>query len=585
LRDDLQAYLENQPVSAAPDTALQRAAKWMRRNRRQVQTSAVSAAVVIAVLFGGWFAWRQWTIHSLLADATAKLNTARSGYKNALAIQRRPENDPYAAQMVASSQGESARVFRAGINGAAEPLRHVLDIAPQNSRARLLLAESYMELWRLAISEDNVELARANRADIERYAPSPSPFAEELNGFGSLTVTFDPPTTEAFLFRFETLRSRDNKRNDLPARMIPVPYDSKAGKTDQSFLESERKRIEQGTPLPPEKHSVFNLEPTSASSLGRGNVSVPKLAPGSYMLLLRAPGYTEIRVPFKMARSGKIDRKIEVPKLEDTPNNFFFMAGGEVTVGGTTAGAPAPNVKKLPPSFIYHDEISMGEYAAFLKDLIKTGRAAEARQRLPKDFGKNLATLNAAGELLPTDKSDPAAFATSPVRGVSFNDAMAYVAWRSKVDGLPYRLPKDWEWEGACRGADARTYSWGNQPGKGLAVVTQGYGDTGNNMSWKWEDYKDESPWGIHNLAGGAAEWTMSKYDPNAKPEDPVFGQLAIRGNAWALPPTGLECAFRTSGQPDYFHPTIGFRLALDYPLKRIGPALESAAAVMAHSH
>ena len=39
-----------------------------------------------------------------------------------------------------------------------------------------------------------------------------------------------------------------------------------------------------------------------------------------------------------------------------------------------------------------------------------------------------------------------------------------------------------------------------------------------------------------------------------------------VRGNAWALPPVGLDCAFRMSGQRDYFHPTIGFRLALDYP-------------------
>jgi formylglycine-generating enzyme required for sulfatase activity len=207
---------------------------------------------------------------------------------------------------------------------------------------------------------------------------------------------------------------------------------------------------------------------------------------------------------------------------------------------------------------------------------------AEAKSRLPKDFGRNLANWN-NGRLIPADGSDPVAFAKSPVRGVSYNDAMAYVAWRTKQDGLAYRLPKDWEWEGTCRGADARTYSWGNSPGKGLAVVTQGYGDTGSKISWKWEDYKDESPWGVHNLAGGAAEWTASLYDPNASPQDPVFGQYAIRGNAWALPPTGLECAFRTSGLPDYFHPTIGFRLALDYPVQRVGPGV--APTGVSHTH
>ena len=63
-------------------------------------------------------------------------------------------------------------------------------------------------------------------------------------------------------------------------------------------------------------------------------------------------------------------------------------------------------------------------------------------------------------------------------------------------------MDEEWEWEAACRGADGRKYSWGDQPGAGLAIVTQGYGDLGANISWRWQDYKDESPWGVHNLAG-----------------------------------------------------------------------------------
>ena len=588
LRDDLQAYLENQPVSAAPDTQVQRAIKWVKRNKRQVQTSGLSAAAVLVLIIGGWWAWNAWTIHSLNNQANDRLNAARNQY-NAAGVWRpvaANNNDAYAAQMASSAAAESARAFRAGINNAMEPLRHVLDIDPKNSRARLLLAESYMEQWRLAIAENNVELAKATRVDIERYAPSPSPFAHELNGFGSLALTFDPPDVEAFLFRYETLRAKDSKGNDLPARLIPVPYDFKQKKSDAKFMAAERDRIARGGALPPERHSVLNLEPSIESLLGSGSVSVPQLPPGSYLVVAHAGADNEIRVPIFMPRNGKIERRISIPKNEDIPGGFFYVAGGPVIVGGTTAGAAAPHTFQMPPAFIYHDEITMGEYAAFLKDLTRTGRGAEARQHFPKDFGRNLAVLNAAGQLVPpAGNVDPAEFAKTPVRGVSFNDAQAYIAWRSKQDGLPYRLPKDWEWEGVCRGADGRKYSWGDEPGKGLAVVTQGYGDSGNNISWKWEDYKDESPWGPHNLAGGVAEWTMSKYDPNAKPEDPVFGQMAIRGNAWALPPTGLECAFRTSGQPDYFHPTIGFRMAMDYPMQRIGPAISSAAAAAEHVH
>jgi len=575
LRDDLQAYLENLPVSAAPDTTWQKLGKWIRRNRRQVQSSALSAAVVVLVILGGWFAWRTWTIQSLLTDAGSKLETGRTEYSYSGKSADNAGGDPYASQTSRAEIAQKASIFRGQIEDAQKSLIRALDIAPSHRRTRLLLAESYMDLWRLAILEQNRELAKVARVQVERYSPDPDLFAAELNGFGSVDIAFDAPDAESYLFTFLPLITKSKDGSIVPQRLIPVPYDAKLRVADSKFLASEQQRIHDGKPLPVDRHSIFNLEPTPASKVGSaGKVTLPALPPGSYMLLVKAKDRQDTRIPFFMPRLGKVTQSFSLPVSADAPAGFFYMAGGTVTVGGETAGAPAPHTIDIKPAWIYHDEISMGQYADFLKALVKSGKAGEAKQRLPKDFGKNLATLAPNGQLLPADKSvDAEAFSHSPVRGVSYNDAMAYVAWRSKEDGLPYRLPKDWEWEAACRGTDARKYSWGDTPGKRLAVVTQGYGDTGSSMSWKWEDYKDESPWGIHNLAGGAAEWTLSLYDPKAKPEDPVYGQYAIRGNAWALPPVGLECAFRTSGQPDYFHPTIGFRIALDFPVVRTGTA------------
>ena len=37
-----------------------------------------------------------------------------------------------------------------------------------------------------------------------------------------------------------------------------------------------------------------------------------------------------------------------------------------------------------------HDEISMGDYGEFLKDLLKSGKAADAHKLIPQDFGKPL---------------------------------------------------------------------------------------------------------------------------------------------------------------------------------------------------
>jgi formylglycine-generating enzyme required for sulfatase activity len=67
----------------------------------------------------------------------------------------------------------------------------------------------------------------------------------------------------------------------------------------------------------------------------------------------------------------------------------------------------------------------------------------------------------------------------------------------------------------------------------------------------------DESPFGVWDMTGSQAEWCQDEFG-----ERP--GEHAIRGNAWGLQPVGLETAFRTSGPADYFHATIGFRLAFD---------------------
>ncbi|HVP44566.1 MAG TPA: bifunctional serine/threonine-protein kinase/formylglycine-generating enzyme family protein [Terriglobales bacterium] len=580
---DLEAYLDDRPVSACPDSALQRLGKWARRNRRQVGAAAISAAAVFALALGSWFTYREVNIRRLLNQAEQKVSAGKRAFEQSKgATGKVRSDDPYRAQMVASLQRGSDREYRAALNQGNNLLLEVLDIAPKNNRARQLLADNYMELWRLALAEKNPDLMQATRAEVLRYAPEPKSYLDELNGMGSVNIALNPPETEAYLYSYELLQATDKEGSALATRLIPVPYDVQKQQPDRAFLEAERERAKTGPAVIEPAHSIFRIEPIASVKVGVGRVQIPALAPGSYVLFLHAPGRVDIRLPFMLARHGKVEQNVELPKPEDVPPGFVYVAGGQTIVGGDTAGAPPPRAATLKPLLIFHDELTMREYAEFLQDVLHHGKPGQVRAYLPQDFGKPLAVLSPHGELMPPGGKPSERFSNSPVRGVSYNAALAYIAWRSQRDGLPYRLPKEWEWESVCRGTDGRKFSWGEFPGKGLAVVTQGYGDRGANISWKWEDYKDEAPWGIvHNMAGGAAEWTDSLYDPKAAAQDPVFGQRTIRGNAWALPPVGLECAFRTSGQPDYFHPTIGFRLALDWPLKRLSGAGASAA----HAH
>jgi formylglycine-generating enzyme required for sulfatase activity len=463
-------------------------------------------------------------------------------------------------------QDGTTNVYRSRLEEVADKLLEVLELEPHHEGTRLRLAEVNMELWRLAVMEDNAAWMGQQRRTVEQYAPDPNPYREELDGFGRIKLSISPADAEAWLYRFETLNAKDSKGRMMASRLVPVPYDPATGSSEKGFARRETRRIAAGDLPEGDRPSVYSFDELPDMKLGAGTLVLDGVPPGSYLILARAPGHAEIRVPFVMPRQGSLKRNIAPPAAAMVPEGFVFIAGGPAGLGGETAGALSQQEYIVPSQLIAREELSMAEYAEFLDHLVRTNQEDRSQARLPRDFGRPLAKLSSDGRLLPIDPAqDSEAFGRSPVRGVSLNDARAYLAWRSERDGRTYRLPEDRAWEVACRGVDERAYSWGDVPGSGLAAVSQGYGDMKGEIAWNWKDNLDESVWGVHNLAGGAAEWTMSPFSPEAQPGDPVFGQYSIRGNAWALQPVGLRCAFRTSGQADYFHPTIGFRLAMDY--------------------
>lgn len=566
LRNDIQAYLDDQPVSCCPDSPVQKTVKWVKRNRQRVTMATTSLIGILLVVFLCWAGWRQYNVYRLLSKAEAQVAAGRKvflAYKSSLNKQQ--ASDPYQVSLQASAQGELFSLFRTKLNSGIDSARKALDLSPENKRARQFLAESYMELWRLALAENNDDLMKAYSAEVLRYAPDPADFQHELEGLGSLQLTIDPANADVYLFKYETMNATDRQGNLMASRLIPVPYNPEKRESDSDFLEVETQRASSGAPIAANSRGIFRLDPTPESKLGSGSVSLKGLDPGSYLLVMLTPNGSEVHIPFVMDRMGKLSRSLAMPKLHDLPDGFVYVDGGPAWIGGGSANALPRQQFTTAPFVLQQEEVTMADYAAFLKAI-----GGEAKNRMPRDSGKLLATLSADG-LAPADGSDPAKFARSPVRGVSYNDALAYAAWRTQHDGITYRLPTEQEWESACRGADSRKYAWGNFPGQGLAILLSSSGQLPASASWRWQDYKDESPWGIRNLAGGVAEWTGSTYAQN--PSETGYGQHTVKGNAWSLPPTGLECGFRASGADDYTHPTIGFRLAADWPLKRIATA------------
>ncbi len=182
------------------------------------------------------------------------------------------------------------------------------------------------------------------------------------------------------------------------------------------------------------------------------------------------------------------------------------------------------------------------------------------------------ACVEAGGCTLPQNSSsntrssyyDNSEFDNYPVVYVDWSQSKAYCEWRGAS------LPTEAQWEKAARGADERTYPWG----EGSDCDKANYSSCKSDDTAPVGSYENgKSPYGIYDLSGNVWEWVADWYDsnyyansPSANPLGPTSGQYRIlRGGA--------------SGTYNYYGPTsyarnkysqefgsfnIGFRCARD---------------------
>ncbi len=151
-----------------------------------------------------------------------------------------------------------------------------------------------------------------------------------------------------------------------------------------------------------------------------------------------------------------------------------------------------------------------------------------------------------------------------PVVNVSLNDANDFAAWRSKRDGVTYRLPTEQEWEYAARNGDRNDiYPWGSEWKDNIAVFKK----TAPAPVGSLPDGKNR--WGVTDLLGNVWEWTSSKVTayPGNPVQIPVDAQnlITIRGGAYVSDPNRSDLP-ASSCMRQFVPPTtqetmLGFRL------------------------
>lgn len=193
-----------------------------------------------------------------------------------------------------------------------------------------------------------------------------------------------------------------------------------------------------------------------------------------------------------------------------------------------------------------------------------------------------------------------ASYDNYPVVGVNWHQANAFCNWRTNFlnDALyqanqplaqEYRLPIEAEWEFAARGnLDHSMYPWGgvylrNKLGCFVAnfkPLRGNYIDDGALTTERVATYS-ANEYGLYDMAGNVAEWTINAYDPsayvfsatlnpnykyNALPSDPpVMKRKVIRGGSWKDVARYLQVSMRDFEYQDTATSYVGFRCVRSY--------------------
>jgi len=201
-----------------------------------------------------------------------------------------------------------------------------------------------------------------------------------------------------------------------------------------------------------------------------------------------------------------------------------------------------------------------------------------------------------------------AAFDRYPVVGVSWTQALAFCDWRTHfwrryrdqrrmyLEGN-FKLPTEEQWEWAARGGRTQSpYPWGgpylvNKKGCYLANFKPNRGNysADGGLYTVRADAYHPNDYGLYNMSGNVAEWTMSPYVTNTygivdemspsvrskaqSSTDPEWWKRkVIRGGSWKDVASFLQVGSRDYEFADTAKAYIGFRCILEY----IAPALSN---------
>ncbi len=162
--------------------------------------------------------------------------------------------------------------------------------------------------------------------------------------------------------------------------------------------------------------------------------------------------------------------------------------------------------------------------------------------------------------------------ANRPVSAVSWREALGYCAWLSAQTGRTVRLPTEAEWEKAAtwdstRGVK-RMYPWGDDFDPAYCNVAESLiGDVAPVDAYR---IVGDSAYGVSDLFGNVAEWTLARYLPYPYNESDgrhdlnLMGYRTARGGSFQSEGRWTTALHRQYFSPDENRYPVGFRIVIE---------------------
>jgi len=262
-------------------------------------------------------------------------------------------------------------------------------------------------------------------------------------------------------------------------------------------------------------------------NLGRTPIPGFTIPMGSYILILYKEGFHPVRCPVFIGRVTDEEVNVTLYRDGEIPEGFVQVPAGRFIYQGDKENpySGPKEIKEVEDAFISKFPVTCGEYLDFLNDT-----AAKDQEQAAKHVPRKTPT---AGPCWPKDEEGVYHIPTEkwmfeapealkeqalklegspiwweedwPVFSVSWEDLMAFGAWKTGREGQLFSLPQEIPWEKSARGTDGRFYPWGREMDATFCNMQQSH-ENGMRPTPVDSFPMDESLYWVRGLGGNSRD-------------------------------------------------------------------------------